>query len=169
MCFQLPAGPGCHNKGESGGLTHTLLLLQAGEGSWLPLPTGPADTMTPGEGRERMEMSASPTYHYLIPLHDAEWKWRLSSSPAPPVTPPVGGIRTLMASTRKEMEEQFSIQPPNTISAKDSEHCLLLLGRKGRLPLSLAPPRGVRVLSTSVKWRELMGDGMEAQFLVQPC
>lgn len=37
-----------------------------------PYLLGPADTITPGEGRERMEVTARPTYHYLIPPHDGD-------------------------------------------------------------------------------------------------
>ena len=59
-----------------------MLVRQARGGSLAtPRPSqGPADTITPGEGKEKMEVPTGPAYHYLIPAHDAERRWKLSFS-----------------------------------------------------------------------------------------
>lgn len=72
---------------------------------------GPGDTIIPGEGRERMEVPAGPAYHYLTPPHDAEWEWRLRSSPGLPDTP-LRGIGALTASTRQGMDASFLLSLP---------------------------------------------------------
>lgn len=167
--FSFLLGPAATTRGKVEGWLIPCCCCGLGKEAGYPYPPGPADTMTPGEGRERMEMSASPTYHYLIPLHDAEWRWRLSSSPAPTTLPRWGYQSTDGFRQTGNGGTVFHSAPPTlSLQRTRSTASCCWGGRENYLP-PWHHPEGVRVLSASVKWRELMGDGLEAQFLVQPC
>lgn len=91
-----------------------------------------------------MEMSASSAYHYLIPLHDAEWGGGSAPHQTPlPLTLPWWAYQSTDDFHQTENGGTvFHSAPPILSLQRTWGTASLLLGRKGRLPLSLAPPRG---------------------------
>lgn len=88
-----------------------------GEGAYY-LPQGSADTITPGERKEKMEVPTGTAYPYLIPPCDAEWRWKLSSS-LDLTESLMLGTGAMIASTSRDLEDYLPTELVSDIPAGD--------------------------------------------------